>query len=78
MPVTETEHIQRIESQRIYRETSPLPEDERIALPPPSYLPRPRTVGLIESTCPRCGAVCESPDVTFLCRCGQVHDRVWR
>ena len=77
MPVTETEHLQRIESQRLYRETAALPEDERIALPPQSNLPSPRQVAVIESICPRCGACCESPAVTFRCRCGKVHDRVW-
>jgi len=77
MPVTETEHEQRIYSQRQYRENSPLPEDERMVLPPPSNLPFPRRVDVIESVCPRCGRACESPEVEFECRCGMIHVRVW-
>lgn len=77
MPITKLEHEQRIANQRIYRDTSPLPEDDRLFLPPPSNRPKPRPVTVIESTCPRCGAVCESSEVTFECGCGQIHDRVW-
>jgi len=77
MPVTETEHEQRIERQREYRETSPAPEDERLALPGPMRYPDARRESVIESVCPRCGATCESAEVEYRCGCGQVHERMW-
>jgi hypothetical protein len=77
MPVTEIEHEQRIQRQREYRETSPLPEDERIALPQPSNLPRPRKVAQFESICD-CGACCLSTAVLIRCGCGCIHERAWR
>ena len=76
MPVTEAEHFERIQRQREYRDTSPVPEDERIALPGPMRFGN-LAEDVVVSTCPRCGQDCVSAAVEVACRCGAIHQRMW-
>ena len=71
MPVTEPEHLLRAKQQREYRDTSPAPEDERLALPGPvRFASRPR--GIYAAECPRCGREATSTTMEITCECGCV------
>ena len=76
MPITEQEHDDRLRMLREYRDTSPLPEDARIALPPPHWIEQ-RTESLYCDTCPRCGAEVTSTTQEMRCRCGKDFDVEW-
>ena len=76
MPITEEEHLHRITAQREYRDTSPVPEDARIALPPPHWIER-RPESLYCATCPRCGAEVTSTTQEMQCRCGKDFGVLW-
>lgn len=79
MPVTEAEHLSRLDRLREYRDTSPLPEDERIHLPCPiTHYPDARTADLYVATCPRCSSDVASTVPDALCRCGCAFTMEWK